>query len=51
MRWDGFKNQGCEEFLEEAMCLHMRLANERDHLDRILSQARSLEAVSLMHYG
>ena len=32
------------------MCLHMHLANQRDHLDRMMCEARDLVAVSLMHY-
>ena len=36
--------------MEEAVCLHMHLANQRGHLDRLICEARDLVAVSLMHY-
>ena len=36
--------------MEEVNCLHMHLANQRDHLDRLACEARDLVAVALMHF-
>ena len=51
IRGDKCKDKDHEDCLEEAMCLHMHLAIERDHLGRILSQMPDLVAVALMHHG
>ena len=39
-----------DERLEEALCLHMHLANQREHLDRLTCEARGLVVVALAHY-
>ena len=50
IRWDCFASKTPEEKLEEALCLHMHLAKQREHLDRITCEARDLVVVALAHY-
>ena len=50
IQWDGFQDKTPEERLEEALCLHMHLANQREHLDRLTCDARDLVVVALAHY-
>ena len=49
IQWDIFGTKNPGEKLEEAICLHMHLANQRDHLERMTCEARDLLAVALMH--
>ena len=48
--WDSFQDMSPDERLEEALRLHMHLANQRDHLDRLTCEARDLVVVALAHY-
>ena len=50
IRWDTYDTKDPGEKLEEAACLHMHLANQRDLLDNMTCEARDLVAVALMHY-
>ena len=50
IQWDMYATKNPGEKLEEAVCLHMHLANQRDHLDRMACEAKDLVAVGLMHY-
>ena len=49
MQWDTFVEKNPGDKLEEAVCLHMHLASQRD-MDRMMCEARDLVAVSPMHY-
>ena len=48
--WDNYQEKSPDEKLEEALCLHMHLANQREHLDRLTCEARDLVVVALAHY-
>ena len=48
--WDSFQDMPPDERLEEALCLHVHLANQREHLDRRTCEARDLVVVALAHY-
>ena len=50
IQWDCFQDKTPEDKFEEALCLHMHLANQREHLDRITCEARDLVVVALAHY-
>ena len=50
VQWDTYVEKNPGEKLEEAVCLDINLASQRDHLNRIMCEARDLVAVSLMHY-
>ena len=50
IQWDWYEEKTPEGKLEEAMCLHMYLANQREYLDIITCEARDLVVVALAHY-
>ena len=50
IQWDTYGDKSPGEKLEEAICLHMHLANQRDHLDSLACEARDLVVIALVHY-
>ena len=50
IQWDGYEEKTPQEKLEEAICLHMHLANQREYLDIIACEAIDLVVVALAHY-
>ena len=46
VKWERFDKWVADERAKEAMGLHMRLASQRDHLDRRIAHARDIVVVS-----
>ena len=50
IQWDMSAAKDPWDKLEGAVCLHMHLANQRDHLDIMTCEARDVMAVAPIQY-